>query len=252
MGLYPAPRLLPAGDGAVSVELGDEISRDANARALTLERLLLDARLPGLTDTVPTFRALLVHYDPLVLPWAELHARLVELAGRLADAPPPPGRRVELPCAYGGPHGPDLEEVARRLDLTPAEVVDLHAGAEHYVYFVGFTPGLPYMAGQPPRLTIPRLDRPRTKTPAGSVGIGGTQTSIYSVESPGGFWLLGRTPLRLYDPAASEPILLRAGDRIRFRPIDAAEFDAITERVAAGAYHPRIEEEVWRPPGPSP
>jgi inhibitor of KinA len=244
MGLYPAPRLLPAGDAAVSVELGDDISREANSRALTLERLLLDAPLPGLVDTVPTFRSLLVHYDPLVLPWATLRARLLELVVRLADAPPPPSRRVELPCAYGGVHGPDLEEVARRLALTPADVVRLHAEAEHYVYFVGFTPGLPYMAGQPPELTIPRLDRPRTKTPAGSVGIGGTQTSIYSVESPGGFWLLGRTPVRLYDPAAADPILLRAGDHVRFRPIDAATFDAIAQEVAAGAYRPTVKEGV--------
>jgi KipI family sensor histidine kinase inhibitor len=241
MGLYAAPRLLPAGDGAVSVELGDEISREANARALTLERLLLEARLPGLIETVPSFRALLVQYDPLVLPWAALRARLGELADRLADARPPPGRRVELPCAYGGEHGPDLDEVARRLGLAPGEVVRLHAGAEHYVYFVGFTPGLPYMAGQPERLTIPRLDRPRVKTPAGSVGIGGTQTSIYSVESPGGFWLLGRTPVRLYDPAAADPILLRAGDRVRFRPIEPTEFGTIAAAVAAGAYRPPIE-----------
>ncbi len=244
MGLYPEPRLLPAGDGAVSVELSDEISREANARALTLERLLLEAQVPGLVDTVPSFRSLLVQYDPAVLPWAALRARIVELTGRLADAPPPPGRQVELPCAYGGVHGPDLEEVARRLALTPAEVVDLHAGAEHYVYFVGFTPGLPYMAGQPERLTIPRLDRPRTKTPPGSVGIGGAQTSIYSVESPGGFWLLGRTPLRLYDPAAAEPILLRAGDRVRFRPIDAAEYETIAAAVTAGTYRPRIEADA--------
>src|SRR4029077_10523253 len=102
-----------------------------------------------------------------------------------------PGRRVELPCAYGGAHGADLEEGARRLDLTPAEVVRLHAGADHYVYFVGFTPGLPYMAGQPVRLTIPRLDRPRTKTPPGSVGIGGARASIFSVEGPGGVWRRG-------------------------------------------------------------
>ena len=241
MGLYPAPRLLPAGDGAVSVELSDEISRTANARVLTLERLLLDAGLPGLVDTVPSFRSLLIQYDPGVLPWATLRAQILELTGRLADAAPPPGRRVELPCAYGGVHGPDLDEVARRLAMTPEEVVALHAGAEHYVYFVGFTPGLPYMAGQPERLTIPRLDRPRTKTPPGSVAIGGAQTSIYSVESPGGFWLLGRTPLRLYDPAAAEPILLRAGDHVRFRPIDAAEYDAIAAAVAAGAYRPRVE-----------
>src|SRR5262245_16698470 len=246
MGLYPEPRLLPAGDGAVSVELGDEISREANARALTLERLLLDARVAGLVDTVPSFRSLLVQYDPRVLPWPALRARLLELSSRLADAAPPPGRRVELPCAYGGVHGPDLEEVARRLNLTPADVIALHAGAEHYTYFVGFTPGLPYMAGQPERLTIPRLDRPRTKTPPGSVGIGGTQTSIYSVESPGGFWLLGRTPLRLYDPAAADPILLRAGDRVWFRPIDASEYAEIVAAVAAGRYRARIEAEEAR------
>jgi inhibitor of KinA len=245
--LYAAPRFLPAGDAAVSVELGDEISREASARVLTLERLLLDAGLAGLVDTVPTFRALLVHYDPLVLPWAALRARLTELAARLAGAQPPPGRRVELPCAYGGEYGPDLEEVAARLALAPEEVIALHAGAEHYVYFVGFTPGLPYMAGQPARLTIPRLDRPRTKTAAGSVGIGGTQTSIYSVESPGGFWVLGRTPLRLYDPAAPDPILLRAGDRVRFRPVTPAEFRAIAEAVAAGTYRPRIEPDPPRP-----
>jgi inhibitor of KinA len=241
MGLYAAPRLLPAGDAAVSVELADDISREANARVLTLERLLLDARLPGLVETLPTFRALLVTYDPLLLTWDRLRAEVEALAPRLVDASAPPGRRIELPCAYGGEHGPDVEEVARRLGLTPAEVVRLHADADHYVYFIGFTPGLPYMSGQPAALTIPRLDRPRTKTPAGSVGIGGNQTSIYSVESPGGFWLLGRTPLRLYDPGAADPILLRAGDHVRFRPIGAAEFRLIADAVAAGTYRPLVE-----------
>ena len=206
MGLYPTPRLLPAGDAAVSVELGDEISREANARALTLERLLLDARLPGLVDTVPTFRSLLVHYDPLVLPWATLRARLLDLAERLADARPPPGRRVELPCAYGGAHGPDLEEVAPPAGAhagggRPAPrrrgalrlLRRLHAGSPVHGRSAGA------------RSRFPRLDRPRVKTPPGSVAIGGTQTSIYSVESPGGFWLLGRTPVRLYDPEAARP-----------------------------------------------
>jgi KipI family sensor histidine kinase inhibitor len=241
--LYPEPRLLPAGDCAVSVELADEISREANARVLTLERLLAEAKLPGVVETLPTFRSLLVSYDPLVLDWDRLAERIRALAPGLAAATPPPGRRVELPCAYGGAHGPDLDEVARRLELTTDQVVRLHAGAEYFVFFVGFTPGLPYMTGMPERLTIPRLDRPRTKTPPGSVGIGGTQCSIYSVESPGGFWLLGRTPLRLYDPAASDPILLRAGDRVRFRAIDAAEYEAIAGAVAAGTYRPAIEPE---------
>src|SRR5512145_410168 len=123
MGVYSTPRFLPAGDGAVSVELGDDISREANTRALTLERLLLDAGLPGLVDTIPTFRSLLVHSDPLVLPWATLRTRLSDLVAGLAVARPPAGRRVELPCAYGGVHGPDLETVARRLGLTPEDVV---------------------------------------------------------------------------------------------------------------------------------
>lgn len=246
MGLFAAPRLLPAGDAAVAVELADDISREANARVLTLERLLLDARLPGLVETLPTFRSLLVTYDPLVLGWDRLRAEIEALTPRLADAAAPPGRLVELPCAYGGEYGPDLEEVARRLHLTPSEVMRLHAEADHYVYFIGFTPGLPYMSGQPPQLTIPRLDRPRTKTPAGSVGIGGNQTSIYSVESPGGFWLLGRTPLRLYDPGAADPILLRAGDHVRFRPIDAAEFLTIADQVAAGTFRPRIQAVAGR------
>ena len=241
MPLLAEPRLLPAGDRAVSVELADEISREGNARVLTLERLLAERGIPGIGETIPTFRALLVHYDPLVLSWDALVAHLRALAPELAGATPPPGRRVELPCAYGGEHGPDLAEVARRLGLAPDEVVRLHAGADHYVYFIGFTPGLPYMTGQPERLTIPRLDRPRTKTPPGSVGIGGTQCSIYSVESPGGFWVIGRTPLRLYDPAAADPILLRAGDHVRFRAIDAGEFAAIAGAVAAGTYRPRIE-----------
>jgi inhibitor of KinA len=238
--LYAEPRILPAGDLAVAVELADDISREANARVLTLERLLTERALPGVVETLPTFRSLLVHYDPLVIGADALLAEIRALAGELGRAAPPAGRQVELPCAYGGEHGPDLEEVARRLGLTPEEVVRLHAGADHLVYFIGFTPGLPYMTGMPERLTIPRLDRPRTKTPPGSVGIGGTQCSIYSVESPGGFWLLGRTPLRLYDPGAADPILLRAGDRVRFRPIDPEEFRAIADAIAAGAYRPAI------------
>jgi inhibitor of KinA len=238
--LYAEPRIRPAGDLAVSVELADEISREANARVLTLERLLTERPLPGVVETLPTFRSLLVQYDPLVLGADALIERLRALAPELGRAAPPAGRQVELPCAYGGEHGPDLEEVARRLGLTPVEVVRLHAGADYLVYFIGFTPGLPYMTGMPERLTIPRLDRPRTKTPPGSVGIGGTQCSIYSVESPGGFWLLGRTPLRLYDPGAADPILLRAGDRVRFRAIDPEEFRAIAAAVAAGTHRPAI------------
>lgn len=240
--MYSEPKFLPAGDLAVSVELGDEISRAVNARVLALDYLIRQTRLPGVVETVPSFRALLVYYDPFVLGSEELAAALEALVHEARPEVLPPARTVEIPCCYGGDLGFELEAAAAKLGLSPEEVVRLHAGADYHVYFVGFTPGLPYMTGTPDRLTISRLETPRTRTPAGSVGIGGVQCCIYSVESPGGFWVLGRTPLRLYDPGAAEPILLRAGDRVRFRPIERREFDAIAAAVAEGAFRAKIDE----------
>ena len=235
------PRLAPCGDLAVTVELGEEISPEVNARVLALDYLIGQGRLPGVTETVPSFRSLLVYYDPATIAYDDLATRLRGLAAQAATGARPPARRVELPCCYGGELGFELDAAADRLGLHPDELARLHAGADYDVYFVGFTPGLPYMAGMPERIHIARLETPRTKTPPGSVSIGGRQCCIYSVESPGGFWVLGRTPLPLYDPAAADPILLRAGDRVRFRMIDRPEFDHIAAEVAAGRYRPRIE-----------
>ena len=233
-------RFLPTGDLALSVELGDEISVDVNTRVRALEFLIEQKAVPGVVETVPTYRALQVYYDPSLVGYDALCRALTPLVEQAAATTMPPARGVELPCCYGGELGPDLETAAQRLALPVDELVRLHAGAEYVVYFIGFTPGLPYMTGAPPRLTIPRLDTPRVKVPAGSVGIGGIQCCVYSVESPGGFWLLGRTPLRLYDPTAAEPILLKPGDRVRFRRVERAEFDDIAARVAAGAFRPVI------------
>ncbi|MBI4589724.1 MAG: 5-oxoprolinase subunit PxpB [Candidatus Rokubacteria bacterium] len=240
--MYPEPKFLPAGDLAVSVELGDEISREVNARVLALEYLIQQKALPGVLETVPTFRSLLVYYDPSSVGYEALVAALRALVPQARPDVLPPARTVEIPCCYGGELGFELEAAAAKVDLAPEEAMRLHSGADYYVFFVGFTPGLPYMTGMPERLTIPRLETPRTRTPAGSVGIGGSQCSIYPVESPGGFWVLGRTPLRLYDPTAADPILLRAGDHVRFRRIDRQEFDAIAEAVARGTYQVKIEE----------
>jgi len=244
MTIYGEPRLLPCGDRALSVELGDEISREVNARVLALEYLIQQKAPPGVTETVPSFRSLLVYYDPFVIGYEELGAILRRLASEARPDALPPARMVELPCCYDGELGFDLEAAAARLGLDAGEVVRLHAGAEYYVDFVGFTPGLPYLSGMPERLCIPRLDTPRVKTPPGSVSIGGMQCCIYSVESPGGFWVLGRTPVRLYDPTAPDPILLRAGDHVRFRAIDRARFEAIAAAVASGVYRPRIESNL--------
>jgi len=233
-------RFLPAGDLAVSVELGEEISVEVNTRVRALEYLIDQKAVPGVVETVPTYRALLVYYDPSIVGYEALCAELASLAEQATTTAMPPAREVELPCCYDGELGPDLEAAARRLELPVDELVRLHAAAEYLVYFIGFTPGLPYMTGAPERLTIPRLDTPRVKVPAGSVAIGGIQCCIYSVESPGGFWLLGRTPVRLYDPDAAEPILLRPGDRVRFRRVERREFDEIAARAAAGRLSPVI------------
>jgi inhibitor of KinA len=235
-----ALRFFPAGDRSLSVEVGDEISVAVNTRVRALEFLIEQKALPGVVEMVPAFRSLLVYYDPLVIGYDELQHAIREIAPQAASVGPPPQRAVELPCCYAPGLGLDLEAAARRLDLSVEELIALHAQATYLVYFIGFTPGLPYMTGMPERIVLPRLETPRTKVPAGSVGIGGNQCCIYSVESPGGYWILGRTPLRLYDPGAADPILLRPGDNVSFRVIDRAEFDDISTQVEARAFRPVI------------
>jgi len=231
----------PAGDLAVSVELGDAISVEINTRVRALEFLIQQKAPAGIVETVPTFRSLLVYYEPTVLPYDALCAMLAELAAQAEHAALPPARVVEIPCCYDDPElGIDLAAAADRLGLAAEELVRLHAASDFLVYFIGFTPGLPYMYGMPERIHLPRLETPRTRVPAGSVGIGGAQCCIYSVESPGGYWLLGRTPLRLYDPGADDPILLRPGDRVRMRRIDRREFDEIGAAVEARRFRPVI------------
>jgi inhibitor of KinA len=213
---------------------------EINTRVRALELLIQQKGLAGVVETVPTFRSLLVYYDPAQVGYDALCAALGELAEQAGAAVLPPARLVEIPCCYDADLGLDLLAAAERLGLSPAQLVRRHAEVEYLVYFVGFTPGLPYMAGVPEDIQLPRLPTPRVKVPPGSVGLGGAQFCIYSVESPGGYWILGRTPLRLYDPEAAEPTLLRAGDRVRMRPIDRAEYDAIAARVAERAYAPVI------------
>jgi inhibitor of KinA len=240
VGIYAEPRFLPCGDLALSVELGDDINREVNARVLALEYLIQQRRVSGVTETVPSYRSLLVYYDPLVVGWGALTKSLHALWREARPEVLPPARTVEVPCCYGGDLGFELEAAAEKIGLPADEVARLHADADYYVYFVGFTPGLPYMTGMPDRIFIPRLVQPRLKTPPGSVSIGGIQCCIYPVESPGGFWVLGRTPLRLYDPESADPILLRAGDQVRFTMITRPEYDAIAAAVADGTYAPRV------------
>jgi inhibitor of KinA len=215
---------------------------EVNTRVRALEFLVQEKSPTGIVETVPSFSSLLVYYDPSVVSYESLCATLTELTAQAEHVSLPPARVVELPCCYEDPAlGIDLAAAAQRLGLSADELVRLHAGARYLVYFIGFTPGLPYLGGLPERIRLPRLETPRTKVPAGSVGIGGIQVCIYSVESPGGYWILGRTPLRLYDPGAPEPILLRPGDHVRFRAIDRREYDHIVAAVEARAFRPVID-----------
>jgi len=234
-------RFFPAGDLAVVVEFDEEISVEVNGRVRALEHLIGQGSVAGVTETVPSFRSLLVYYDPRAVRYDALCASIGQLLPQASMAALPPARLIELPCCYRDPAlGFELDTAAERLGLGPDDLVRRHSEAEYLVYFLGFAPGQPYMTEISQRLTIPRLATPRTKTPAGSIGIGGTQCCVYSVESPGGFWVLGRTPVRVYDPTARNPVLLRPGDRVRFRSVDRAEYDRIAAQVATHSYRPVI------------
>ena len=218
----PRPRYLHAGDAALVVEFGDAISPELNEAVLGLDAALTQAAVPGVLEAVPTYRSLLVQYDPRATTVDALVGALEELRYRPLPVPDP--RHWEVPVVFGGEWGIDLEAVAAELRLSADEVVHLFTAAEYRVYMIGFVPGYSYLGPLPERLHIPRRQSPRAKVPAGSIGIGGIQAGLYSVAIPSGWHLLGRTPLRAFDKERDPPFLFRTGDRIRFVAIDEAEF----------------------------
>lgn len=228
-------RFLAVGDRALAVEFGDAIDRALSADVLRLDRAMRAAPPAGIIETVPTFRSLLVHYDPLATSGADLERAITVLLERDESAESR-ARLWRIPVCYAGDFAPDLEEVARLTGLPPAEVVALHAGERYHVYMLGFLPGFPYMGDLPPRLALPRRADPRVRVPAGSISIATTLTAIYPYESPGGWHLIGATPLRFFDPARDPPSLLAAGDAVLFDPIDEAAFARLREAADAGRF----------------
>ncbi|TMD85938.1 MAG: 5-oxoprolinase subunit PxpB [Chloroflexi bacterium] len=207
-------QVAPAGDRALLVTLGRSIDPELLGQVLALDQALQDRRPIGLVSTVTAYGALLCHYDAAATDPARLEDAIRELEGKV-EASIPSGAIVDIPTRYDGP---DLPEVALRTNLTPADVIERHAGREYLVYCVGFAPGFTYCGAIPDEIAVPRLASPRLRVPAGSIGIAGRQTGIYAVESPGGWNLIGRTALRLFDPAADPPARFRPGDRLRFLP----------------------------------
>jgi KipI family sensor histidine kinase inhibitor len=232
--LSSRPRILPCGDAALSVEFGDEIDPGLNARVLELDARLQDSSA-RIVETVPTYRSLLVHYDPTATDFESLKAAVLDASRDFSDEVRQ-GRLWQVPVIYGGAFGVDLGEVADRHGLTPAQLIEKHAAPVYRVYMLGFVPGFAYLGGLDPAIATPRRAAPRTRTPAGTISIGGIQALIASIEAPSGWHLLGRTPVRSFMPRRDPVFLFEAGDRVRFQPIDASRWDELDRAAAAGEH----------------
>ena len=230
------PALHPLGDRAVVVQVGERINDDTFERVQALSHAVSAAQIRGVTEHVPAYTTVTLYYDPQQTSLEALGRDLQELLalGQLALAQQKPliPKTVEIPVCYGGEFGSDLEHVAQHTGLTSEQVIAIHSQGIYRVHMLGFAPGFPYLGGMSERIATPRRRTPRLKVPAGSVGIAGAQTGIYSLETPGGWQIIGHTPLALFRPADDPPTLLAPGDTVRFRPITNEEFTALQEADA--------------------
>jgi KipI family sensor histidine kinase inhibitor len=242
--MYERARCLPAGDRNLVVEFGDTISPEINRKIRDFAYALDMTGLAGIHEYVPTYRSLLLTYDPLIISYDDLIKRLQDLENNLAAVDLPKPNVYYLPVAYGGEFGPDLPFVCEHAGLTSEEVIKIHTGTSYLIYMLGFTPGFPYLGGMDTKIAAPRLDSPRTKIPGGSVGIAGSQTGIYPLQSPGGWRLIGQTPVKLFEPAAQKPVLLNAGDYIRFFEVTPEEYHHIAGSAEKGGYTVKISEYI--------
>ncbi|MCS6992236.1 MAG: 5-oxoprolinase subunit PxpB [Anaerolineales bacterium] len=211
----PAARIFTLSDTALLIRLGEVLDPALNRRVHLLAAALKAAPLPGFLECVPGYASLTVHYDPLALTESEVRTWLKTRLHLVEETAQRPTQTIEVPVVY---NGPDLDFVAETCHLAPDEVIRLHCGTRYTVYMMGFTPGFPYLGILPEALRVPRLPTPRARVPAGSVAIAGAQTGIYPVESPGGWRLIGHTPLTLFDPNRTPPFLFAPGDEVRFLP----------------------------------
>jgi KipI family sensor histidine kinase inhibitor len=227
------PRILPSGDSAITVEFARSIDDAANQRVLALDRTMAREAIAGVTEMVPTYRSLLVHYDPVVIDFETLGGKLSALA-QLPVAPMTRTRRWRIPVVYGGEHGIDLEDVAATLKTTPDDIVARHVAGDYRVAMIGFSPGWSYLSGLESSLHMPRRQNPRLLTPAGTISIGGVQAGVQCLAGPSGWHLLGRTAVRTYQLHRDPTFLLEPGDHVTFSAIDAKTFVEQVRAAEAG------------------
>jgi inhibitor of KinA len=211
-------KLVPLGDSALLVQLGDEIDLTLNQRVHALAALINTSPLEGVIETVPAYATLLIHYDPLILSFTQVRNYTRERMAQLRDRESRKPRRINVPVKYGGQFGVDLDSVARRCQLQIEDVIRIHSEKIYTVFMMGFTPGFPYMGKLDEAISVPRLERPRTRVPAGTVAIAGSQTGVYPIDSPGGWQLIGWTPLQLFNPESESPFLFSPGNEVKFVP----------------------------------
>ena len=240
--IYKEPRFLSGGDRAIFVELGDSIDPDVNQRVRNLKLAIEKAGIPGVVESVPAYRSLLVYFEPRQISAPEFREAICNLLQSLTSRELPKRRLIEIPITYGGEFGPDLELVASHNNLSDAEVVRLHSSARYLIYMIGFMPGFPYLGGMSPDIAMPRKTTPRLKIPAGSVGIAGNQTGIYPAESPGGWQIIGRTPLELFNPTREPTSILQAGDYLTFVSVTPEEFTIVKGSVRNGTYQLTVRD----------
>lgn len=231
------PLFLDAGDTALIVEFGRDIDRQASALVLALAQRVREAGIAGVVETVPTFRSLMVHYDPVRLSAEALKAQLAPMLKGLV-AGEQAGRRWLLPACYDASLAPDLAEVAERTKLSVDEVIRRHSATTYHIYMLGFLPGFPYMGDLPAELALPRRENPRVKVPKGAIAIAMRMSSIYTLESPGGWHLVSRTPAPLWDQRRERAVLLAAGDKVQFEPVSLDDYESLVARADSGAWYP--------------
>jgi inhibitor of KinA len=236
------PRFLLAGESCLVAEFADEISREANDVVAALGRELTVQKNVRIIECMPTYRSLAVYFDPLVTSREALEAEMKRLLSDLSCSEQGAHRVISVPVCYGGSYGPDIQNVADHAQISVEEVIKRHSARVCHCFMIGFVPGFAYLGGMDESIATPRLANPRTVIEAGSVGIAGKQTGIYPIASPGGWQLIGRTPLRLFTPEAARPTLIEAGCDVRFEPIAEAEYNQIAAEVEAGTYKPKITE----------
>ena len=235
--IHDRPRFFPAGDLALVAELGDAISPEINRRVRSLTDALEQGGIPGIFDFLPTYRSVLVYYDPLLITSGEVEEGIERLLENAEATDTGKRHVVHIPTLYAGDMGPDIAFVADHNGIDQQQVISIHSATDYLVYMMGFSPGFAYLGGLDERLATPRLQSPRTEIPPGAVGIAETQTGVYPVASPGGWQLIGRTPVKLFDPARERPVLLSAGDYVRFAPLESRQaYDDILKQVESGEY----------------